>query len=153
MKDIWVRIVGNGREGDAYRPDVPEGVAWVSNDGVPVELDTGLPVRKVPYSDNPAPHQGDPIGLQYGKFMRITVNDADALKCNPVAPTHVSLHLRTLVDLCGHVSRQDAPAIESLFGTRLRTMSKAQAIQVLARLARRGVPRPSLQRMGKLIIA
>lgn len=36
--EIWVPMLGDGSEDDPYRPDIPRGLAWSSDEGAPTDF-------------------------------------------------------------------------------------------------------------------
>ena len=120
--DVWVPIVGAGTEDDHHRPDVPAGVAWKCNEGIPCELD--------PVSGR----RGHPVGAH----ALVTVDAKDVSKItSAVPPAQVPGEMRLLVELCRSVERDGASRMTPAAEERIRAVFRG----------RRGADKPMLGRL------
>ncbi len=109
---LWVPIVGDGIEGDPYRPDLPKGMAYQAE--IPSELDPALPVRDAVFSNQP--HRGSPAVTH----CRVKVKAEDTSKItNAVAEQDVSEQDRLLINVCAVIrlprSVVNEAAVETIF--------------------------------------
>jgi hypothetical protein len=132
--DVWTPIVGTGTEDDPYRPDVPDGIAWRSREGLPVELNAA----------------DANYGRPANRYACVTVDEADAGKIAAAVPgQEVPLEERMLVALCrtkrraGPTSAKEEAAVETIFrdeaAAGLTAPVKETFGRLLVRMARRGL--------------
>lgn len=77
---IWVRVVGTGAKNDAYRPELPPGMEFTSNDSMIME-------------------EWRRPGRMAVTYANVGIHEADADKVNAVAPENVPEQDRILTQM------------------------------------------------------
>lgn len=134
MTELWVPIVGSGTDADPFRPDVPEGVAWATDNGVPCDLGPDSPT----------------YGRPVNGHMLIQVADKDAPLVKAAVPAdEVPAGERALVECVrvpaegGVVTAEEELQVEQ----KVAGLSSAERTRVLAQMALRGLRSPAVEAM------
>ena len=126
MAELWVPIIGTGKDEDPYRADVPPDVPWVTDNGVPCDLGPDSPTY------------GRPVNAHM--LIRVAEKDAARVK-TALPPEQVPAEERALVDCVRIQARPGAvtAAEEALIAERVAALEPAARSRVLAQMVLRGL--------------